>query len=234
MATSTGTVTLRASFANDDEALFPNEFVNVQLLVDTLHQAVLVPTPAVLSGAPGDYVYLVNADDTVSVHKVTLGPSDGKNTVIASGLAAGDMVVIDGTDRLSDGAKIKVAATAPPAARPRRSRARDSGSARIGKSRSTARGTRHRRQIPSTAQRDDEHFPPVHRAAGGDVAADDRARAGRPGRGALPAGLVAARRRLPDHPGPDLLSGRQPAGDGDHGDRAARSAARRDSRACSR
>jgi multidrug efflux system membrane fusion protein len=71
-----------------------------------------VPTAAVLSGAPGDYVYLVNKDDTASVHKVTLGPSDGKNTVIASGLNAGDTVVIDGTDRLSDGAKIK-AATAP-------------------------------------------------------------------------------------------------------------------------
>ena len=109
MTTSTGTVTLRASFANDDEALFPNEFVNVRLLVDTLHQAVLVPNAAVLSGAPGNYVYLVNKDDTASVHKVTLGPSDGKNTVIASGLAAGDSVVIDGTDRLSDGAKIKVA-----------------------------------------------------------------------------------------------------------------------------
>ena len=116
MITSTGTVTLRASFANDDEALFPNEFVNVQLLVDTLHQAVLVPTAAVLSGAPGNYVYLVNKDDTASVHKVTLGPSDGKNTVIASGLAAGDTVVIDGTDRLSDGAKIKVAPPPAPAA----------------------------------------------------------------------------------------------------------------------
>jgi multidrug efflux system membrane fusion protein len=110
MTTSTGTVTLRAAFANDDEALFPNEFVNVRLLVDTLHQAVLVPTAAVLSGAPGNYVYLVNKDDTASVHKVTLGPSDGQNTVIASGLNAGDTVVTDGTDRLSDGAKIKVAA----------------------------------------------------------------------------------------------------------------------------
>jgi membrane fusion protein, multidrug efflux system len=109
MAMSTGTVTLRAAFPNDDEALFPSEFVNVRLLVDTLHHAVLVPTPAVLSGAPGDYVYLVNKDDTVSVHKVTLGPSDGKNTVIANGLNAGDTVVTDGTDRLSDGAKIKVA-----------------------------------------------------------------------------------------------------------------------------
>ena len=89
MATATGTVTLRATFANDDEALFPNEFVNVKLLVDTLQNAVLVPTAAVQSGAPGDFVYLVNADHTVSVHKVKLGPSDGKNTVIAVGSVAG-------------------------------------------------------------------------------------------------------------------------------------------------
>ena len=110
MASSTGTVTLRATFANDDEALFPNEFVNIKILVDTLKQAVLVPTPAVLSGAPGDYVYLVNADDTVSVRKVSLGPSDGQHTAILSGLAAGDTVVTDGTDRLTDKAKISVAA----------------------------------------------------------------------------------------------------------------------------
>jgi len=113
MATNTGTVTLRATFANDDEKLFPNEFVNVSLLVDTLQQAVLVPTAAVQSGAPGDFVYLVNADQSVSVHKVTRGPSDGKNTVIAAGVAAGQTVVTDGMDRLSDGAKIKVAAPKP-------------------------------------------------------------------------------------------------------------------------
>lgn len=114
MTTSTGTVTLRATFANDDEVLFPNEFVNVRLLVDTLHKAVLVPTPAVLSGAPGNYVFLVNKD-VVSVHPVTLGPSDGKNTVITGGLDAGDTVVIDGTDRLSDGTKIRTAAAPSPA-----------------------------------------------------------------------------------------------------------------------
>ncbi|HUC61678.1 MAG TPA: efflux RND transporter periplasmic adaptor subunit, partial [Alphaproteobacteria bacterium] len=114
MTTSTGTVTLRAEFDNDDEALFPNEFVNVKILVDTLKNAVLVPTPAVLSGAPGDYVYLVNADDTVSVRKVKLGPSDGINTAVLSGLSAGNTVVIDGTDRLSDGAKISIAAPAAP------------------------------------------------------------------------------------------------------------------------
>src|SRR5580704_16996077 len=115
MATSTGTVTLRATFPNDDERLFPSEFVNVRLLVDTLQNVPLVPTPAVQSGAPGDYVYLVNADQSVSVHKVTPGPSDGKNTVILSGLAEGQMVVTDGTDRLSDGAKIKVGGAKPAA-----------------------------------------------------------------------------------------------------------------------
>ncbi|QCP53709.1 efflux RND transporter periplasmic adaptor subunit [Trinickia violacea] len=115
MATATGTVTLRATFPNDDEALFPNEFVNVKLLVDTMQNAVLVPTPAVQNGAPGDYVYLVNPDSTVSVHKVTLGPSDGKHTVITSGLAAGNTVVTDGMDRLSDGAKIQAAQASPAA-----------------------------------------------------------------------------------------------------------------------
>ncbi len=111
MATATGTVTLRAAFSNNDEALFPNEFVNIKLLVNTLQNAVLVPTQAVQSCAPGDYVYLIHANNTVSVHKVTLGPSDGTKTVILSGLSAGDAVVTDGTDRLSDGAKIKPAAT---------------------------------------------------------------------------------------------------------------------------
>lgn len=113
MATGTGTVSMRATVPNEDESLFPNEFVNVRLLVDTLQKAVLVPTPAVQNGAPGDFVYLVNADDTVSVHKVTLGPSDGVNTVILSGLTAGQVVVTDGTDRLSDGAPVKLAGAEP-------------------------------------------------------------------------------------------------------------------------
>ncbi|SMG55096.1 efflux RND transporter periplasmic adaptor subunit [Paraburkholderia susongensis] len=115
MATATGTVTLRATFPNDDEALFPNEFVNVKLLVDTMQNAVLVPTAAVQTGAPGDFVYLVNPNNTVSVHKVKLGPSDGKNTVILSGLSAGNQVVTDGTDRLNDGAAIRPASAKAPA-----------------------------------------------------------------------------------------------------------------------
>lgn len=115
MATSTGTVPLRAMFANADEALFPNEFVNVRLLVDTLRHVVLVPTAAVQSGAPGDYVFLVNPNQTVSVRKVTVGPSDGRHTVIVAGLNAGQTVVTDGLDRLSDGARIRLAPAQRPA-----------------------------------------------------------------------------------------------------------------------
>ncbi|WP_084534412.1 efflux RND transporter periplasmic adaptor subunit [Paraburkholderia dilworthii] len=111
VATSTGTVTLRAMFANDDEELYPNEFVDVRLLVDVLHNAVLVPTAAVQTGAPGTYVYVANADGTVSVHKVTSGPTDGKYTAILAGLTEGQRVVTDGMDRLSDGARIRVAGT---------------------------------------------------------------------------------------------------------------------------
>lgn len=117
MDTSTGMVKLRADFANADTRLFPNEFVNVHLLVDTLTNAVLVPSPAVQTGAPGDYVYLVNADDTVSVRKVTAGPTDGTNTVILAGVKPGERVVTDGVDRLTDGETVVIAA-APGAAAP--------------------------------------------------------------------------------------------------------------------
>ncbi|MDD2704931.1 MAG: efflux RND transporter periplasmic adaptor subunit [Acidocella sp.] len=111
MDTSTGMVKLRASFANTDGALFPNEFVNVHLLVNTLENATLVPSSAVQSGAPGAYVYVVQPDDTVHVQAVTTGPTDGTNTVITKGVAPGDVVVTDGVDRLSEGAKVVVAIT---------------------------------------------------------------------------------------------------------------------------
>lgn len=109
--TSTGMVKLRASFANADGALFPNEFVNLHLLVNTLQNAALVPSQAVQTGAPGTYVYVVQPDDTVHVQPVTTGPTDGTNTVITKGAAPGDVVVTDGVDRLSEGAKVQVAIT---------------------------------------------------------------------------------------------------------------------------
>ena len=112
---TTGTVKLRADFANADEALFPNQFVNVNLMVDTLSGAIVVPTPAIQRGAPGTFVYLVNANDTVSVRPVTIGPATGQMTAITGGLAVGDKVVTDGADRLRDGAKVTVPGAAAPA-----------------------------------------------------------------------------------------------------------------------
>ncbi|HEY1858302.1 efflux RND transporter periplasmic adaptor subunit [Acidocella sp.] len=112
MNTSTGMVKLRADFANADKQLFPNEFVNVHLLVNTLTNATLVPSPAVQTGAPGTYVYVVDANDTVSVQPVTTGPSNGTDTVITKGLTPGQTVVVDGVDRLTAGAKVSVV-TAP-------------------------------------------------------------------------------------------------------------------------
>jgi multidrug efflux system membrane fusion protein len=109
--TSTGMVKLRATFANTDGALFPNEFVNIHLLVNTLTNATLVPSAAVQTGQPGSYVYVVNADDTVSVQAVTTSVTDGTNTVITQGLKPGDVVVTDGVDRLTDGAPIVIAQT---------------------------------------------------------------------------------------------------------------------------
>ncbi len=116
--TSTGTVNVRATFPNTDSALFPNEFVNVHLLVDTLQNATLVPSPAVQTGAPGSYVFVVNPDDTVSVRTVTAGVTDGTNTVITKGLQPGEVVVTDGVDRLADGMKVSIAKPIPiPAAK---------------------------------------------------------------------------------------------------------------------
>jgi multidrug efflux system membrane fusion protein len=121
--TTTGTVKLRALFANADESLFPSQFVNAQLLVDTLHNVVVVPNAAIQTGAPGTYVYLVNANNTVSVRAIKTGPTDGKTTQVVSGLAVGDRIVIDGVDRLKDGAPIVIpaaAGAAPSAAPPER------------------------------------------------------------------------------------------------------------------
>lgn len=105
---TTGTFKLRATFANPDGALFPNQFVNVRLLVDTLSGAVLAPNAAIQLGASGSFVYVVNADSTVAVRNVTTGAADAKNTTILSGLTVGENVVIDGVDRLRDGAKVTV------------------------------------------------------------------------------------------------------------------------------
>lgn len=111
--TSTGTVRLRAIFTNEDEHLFPNQFVNARLLVDTLHNAIIVPSNALQTGPNGQFVYVVKSDNTVDVRNVKPGITDGTRTVVASGLAAGDRVVTDGTDHLRAGAKITIPADNP-------------------------------------------------------------------------------------------------------------------------
>src|SRR3954465_9443262 len=109
----TGTVKLKAQFANDDSALFPNQFVNVRMKLDTLRGAVIVPSAAVQRGAQGMFVYVVRPDNTVALRNVKLGPLDGQRQAIADGLAAGELVVTDGTDRLRPGAPVEVAAARP-------------------------------------------------------------------------------------------------------------------------
>ena len=111
--TTTGTVNLRAVFPNPKDLLYPNQFVNVRLLVDTLQNTLLIPTAAVQRGEPGTFVYLVAANGTVKVQTVKLGPASATQDAVLSGLAAGQQVVIDGADRLQAGAKVRV--VAPPA-----------------------------------------------------------------------------------------------------------------------
>jgi len=110
--TTTGTVRLRATFDNAAEVLFPSQFVNVQMLLDTLKDVVTVPVAAVQRGAPGTYVFVVGEDDTVSIHVITLGPQDGGYYAVDSGLEPGDRVVTEGADRLRDGAHVTIPAPA--------------------------------------------------------------------------------------------------------------------------
>ncbi|MFM0004424.1 MdtA/MuxA family multidrug efflux RND transporter periplasmic adaptor subunit [Paraburkholderia dipogonis] len=125
--TTTGTVKLRAIFQNSKSLLFPNQFVNTRLLVDTIKDAVIVPTPAVLNGSMGPFVYVVKADNTVTVRPVKVGPVDGERTSIQSGLTVGERVVIDGSDRLKEGAKITIPADKPRGASGARGAAAASG-----------------------------------------------------------------------------------------------------------
>jgi multidrug efflux system membrane fusion protein len=106
--TTTGAVKLRASFPNADYALFPNQFVNAQLLLKTLHQVVRAPVAAIQQGAPGSFVYLLQPDNSVSIQVVKTGVTDGDEVEIQSGLKPGDTVVVDGADRLKDKAKVSV------------------------------------------------------------------------------------------------------------------------------
>ncbi|MDE1938854.1 MAG: MdtA/MuxA family multidrug efflux RND transporter periplasmic adaptor subunit [Alphaproteobacteria bacterium] len=106
--TTTGTVKLRALFDNEDGVLFPNQFVNVRLLVRTLHGQIVIPASAIQRGTDGAYVFVVKPDHTIQMRTVTLGPQQGDSVSIVKGLNVGETVVTDGGDRLRDGAAVTI------------------------------------------------------------------------------------------------------------------------------
>jgi multidrug efflux system membrane fusion protein len=114
---TTGTVKLRAQFDNPDGLLFPNQFVNIQLLQDLLQNQIIIPNSAVRRGAPNGvvstFVYVVNSGHTVAVRPVTLGVVDGERVAITKGLNPGELVVTDGGDRLRDGAAVTLPSATP-------------------------------------------------------------------------------------------------------------------------
>lgn len=105
---TTGTIKLKARFNNEDDALFPNQFVNARMLVDIQQDAVVIPTAAVQMGNEGNFVWVLNSENKVSKHLVTTGIQDSQKVVISAGLASGERVVTDGIDRLTEGAKVDV------------------------------------------------------------------------------------------------------------------------------
>lgn len=111
--TNTGTVRLKAEFANKDHGLFPNQFVNARLLLDTKRGTTVVPTAAIQRSPQGTFVYLVKADQTVTVQPVRLGPAEGDNTGIDEGLSPGDLVVVEGVERLRQGSRVELKGPGP-------------------------------------------------------------------------------------------------------------------------
>ena len=107
--TATGTVRLKAQVRNEEGLLFPNQFVNVRMLVDVREDAVTVPSAAIQRGAQGIFVYVVNEDLTVSMRPVKTSVVDGNRVVVDSGVKGGERVVVDGMDRLRDGMKVELA-----------------------------------------------------------------------------------------------------------------------------
>jgi membrane fusion protein, multidrug efflux system len=103
---TTGTLKLRATFDNRDNALFPNQFVNVRLLVEEKHGVTLLPTAAVQRNSQMTYVYVVKPDSTVTVRPISVGTTEGEQSEITSGLSAGDVAVMTGVDKLQEGSKV--------------------------------------------------------------------------------------------------------------------------------
>jgi multidrug efflux system membrane fusion protein len=110
---ATGTVKLKARFANAGEGLFPNQFVNVRLRVETRQQATLIPSAAVQFGARGTFVFVLGADDKVQLRDIKVGASDGATSLIDSGVKVGERLVLEGTDKLKEGSQVQVIGNEP-------------------------------------------------------------------------------------------------------------------------
>jgi multidrug efflux system membrane fusion protein len=105
---TTGTVKLKAVFANEDHALFPNQFVNVRLLLDVRKDATIIPTAAIQRGPRGTFVYVVKADHTAEVRPIRVGITDGADASVDSGLSADELTVVDGADKLRAGSQVQL------------------------------------------------------------------------------------------------------------------------------
>ncbi|MDP3847848.1 MAG: MdtA/MuxA family multidrug efflux RND transporter periplasmic adaptor subunit [Pseudomonas sp.] len=112
---STGTLKLKARFDNGDKALFPNQFVNVRLLAQTLHDALVIPANAVQRGTQGSFVYVLDDSDKVHLRNISAGATSGEQLQVLSGLSFGERVVTEGVDRLREDMQVKVASPAPTA-----------------------------------------------------------------------------------------------------------------------
>lgn len=106
--TTTGTVKLKALFANDDSSLFPNQFVNARLQVDTVRDTVIIPTAAVQRSPQGAFVYVIKSDSTVDMRPIEVQGTEGDDTAVQRGLEAGEMVVTDGLEKLRPGSKVSL------------------------------------------------------------------------------------------------------------------------------
>ena len=119
--TATGTIKLRARFANEQEQLFPNQFVNIRLRVNTLEDATVIPSAAVQRASFGTFVYAVKPDSKVTIKRIALGPAEGDRVAVTSGLDGSERIVLEGVDELTEGAKVQVVTNAGQPAPPRAS-----------------------------------------------------------------------------------------------------------------
>ncbi|WP_442499626.1 MdtA/MuxA family multidrug efflux RND transporter periplasmic adaptor subunit [Methylobacter sp. sgz302048] len=105
---ATGTIRFKAQFDNKDHALFPNQFVNVRMTVDTLRDVTIIPAAAIQRGTPGAFAYVVKEDKTISVRPLKLGPAESEKVAVLEGLKPGEQVVVDGIDKLREGARVEL------------------------------------------------------------------------------------------------------------------------------